>query len=79
MDLVFLSRLQFAAATMFPSIIDPRYSLTAYNASSSPLTLKIMLIVVLIFLPIVIAYQAWAYNLFENKINQEDLAGEEAY
>ena len=64
---------------MFPSIIDPRFSLTAHNASSSPLTLKIMLIVVIIFLPVVIGYQIWAYNLFKGKVTKEDLAYEEAY
>jgi cytochrome d ubiquinol oxidase subunit I len=58
---------------MFPSSINPEYSLTAHNASSSPLTLKIMLIVVLIFIPIVIAYQVWAYYLFKGKIRGEDL------
>ena len=64
---------------LFPSSIDPSYSLTAHNASSSPLTLKIMLVVALIFVPIVIAYQAWAYNLFKGKIREEDFAYEEAY
>ncbi len=65
--------------TMFPSSIDPAFSLTAFNASSSPLTLKIMLVVVIVFIPIVIAYQIWAYNLFKGKITEKDLAYEEAY
>ena len=64
---------------LFPSSINPGYSLTAHNSSSSPLTLKIMLIVVILFVPIVIAYQAWAYNLFKGKITEEDLAYEESY
>ncbi len=64
---------------MFPSSIDPRYNLTAHNASSSPLTLKIMLIVALIFVPIVLIYQIWTYNLFKNKVTREHLAGEEGY
>jgi len=64
---------------LFPSSLNPRYSLTAHNASSSPLTLKIMLIVVIIFIPVVIGYQIWAYNLFKGKVTQEDLAHEEAY
>jgi len=58
---------------LFPSSISPRYSLTAHNASSSPLTLKIMLTVVIIFVPIVLAYQIWAYNLFKGKIADEDM------
>ena len=64
---------------MFPSSIDPQYSLTAFNASSSPLTLKIMLVVALIFVPIVLVYQVWAYHLFSDKITEKDLALEEYY
>jgi cytochrome d ubiquinol oxidase subunit II len=58
---------------MFPSSLDPAYSLTAHNASSSQLTLTIMLVVVAIFVPIVLAYQAWAYRLFHTPVRAEDL------
>ena len=58
---------------LFPSSIDPNYSLTAFNASSSPYTLKIMLVVVIIFVPMMLAYQIWAYNLFKDKITIEEL------
>ena len=64
---------------LYPSSINPEYSLTAYNAASSPLTLKIMLTVAIIFVPIVIAYQAWAYNLFKGKVTKEDLAYDDGY
>lgn len=64
---------------MLPSSLNPKFSLTAHNASSSPLTLKIMLIVVIMFIPVVIGYQLWAYNLFKGKVTKEDLAYEEAY
>ena len=64
---------------MFPSSIHTSYSLTAHNASSSTLTLTIMLIVAIIFVPIVIAYQAWTYNMFQGKISKEDLASDEMY
>jgi cytochrome d ubiquinol oxidase subunit II len=64
---------------LFPSSINPSFSLTAYNASSSPLTLTIMLGVVVVFIPIVLAYQAWTYNLFKSKTTPEDLAYEDAY
>jgi cytochrome bd ubiquinol oxidase subunit II len=57
---------------MFPSSMDQQYSLTANNASSSPLTLKIMLIVACIFVPIVLIYQIWAYNLFKGKVGEGD-------
>jgi hypothetical protein len=58
---------------MFPSSMNPAWSLTAHNASSTQLTLTIMLVVVIIFVPIVLAYQAWAYNLFKTKVASEDL------
>lgn len=64
---------------MLPSSVDAAANITAFNSSSSPLTLKIMLTVVIIFVPIVLAYQVWAYNLFKGKVTKEDLASEEAY
>lgn len=64
---------------MLPSNINTDFSVTAYNASSSPLTLKIMLVVVILFIPAVIAYQAWAHYLFRGKVTKEDLAYDESY
>lgn len=58
---------------LFPSSLDPRYNLTAFNASSSPLTLKIMLTVVVIFVPVVLAYQIWAYTVFRDKVAEEEM------
>ncbi|MFC1857802.1 cytochrome d ubiquinol oxidase subunit II [Thermodesulfobacteriota bacterium] len=64
---------------LLPSSLDPAFSLTAFNSSSSPLTLKIMLVVVLVFMPVVIAYQTWVYILFKDKVTIDELAYEEAY
>jgi len=64
---------------LLPSSLDEAYSLTIYNSSSSPLTLKIMLGVVLVFVPIVILYQIWAYRVFIGKLTEKDLAAAEAY
>jgi len=58
---------------MFPSSINADFNITVHNAASSPLTLKIMLVVVIIFVPVVIGYQIWAYNLFKGKVTAEDL------
>lgn len=58
---------------LFPSSLDPRWSLTAFNASSSPLTLKIMLGVAAVFVPVVLAYQIWAYNRFRTKVKPEEM------
>ena len=57
---------------LFPSSMDKAFSLTAFNSSSSPLTLKIMLGVVIVFVPIVLIYQIWAFNMFKNPITEED-------
>ena len=65
--------------SLFPSSINPEWHLTAFNASSSPLTLKIMLGVVAIFIPLVIAYQSWSYHLFKDPVSDEDLDMDEAY
>ncbi len=59
---------------ILPSSINSAYSLTAFNSSSSPLTLKIMTVVALIFVPIVLAYTLWAYKTFSYKITEKDIA-----
>lgn len=48
---------------ILPSSVDPRASLTVWNASSSHLTLFVMLLVTVVFLPIVLAYTAWAFKV----------------
>lgn len=58
---------------LFPSLLNARYNLTAFNNSSSPLTLRIMLGVVIAFIPVVIAYQMWTYNLFKGKLTKEEM------
>lgn len=51
------------------SSLNPDWSLDIYNASSSPYTLKVMTIVVLIFLPIVLLYQGWNYYIFRARVS----------
>jgi len=58
---------------LIPSNIDAQYSLTIFNSSSSPYTLKIMTIVAMIFVPIVIAYQIWIYRIFRHKLSTSDI------
>lgn len=53
------------------SSTNPDWSLTIYNASSSPYTLKVMTIVALIFVPIVLVYQAWSYWVFRKRISKK--------
>lgn len=58
---------------LFPRVmvssLNPDWSLTIYNASSSPYTLKVMSYVALIFVPIVLAYQAWSYWVFRKRLS----------
>jgi cytochrome bd ubiquinol oxidase subunit II len=60
---------------LFPRVmvssLDPEWSLTIYNASSSEYTLGIMSIVALIFVPLVLAYQGWTYWVFRQRVGTD--------
>ncbi len=60
-----------AAEGLFPRLVPTRpdlaQSLTVYNASSSPYTLRTMLVIALIGMPFVIAYTAFIYRAFRGK------------
>ena len=58
---------------ILPSSIDPKSSLTIFNASSSHLTLFIMLVVTVIFLPLVLIYTAWAFKIMFGRSTQAAL------
>jgi cytochrome bd ubiquinol oxidase subunit II len=62
-----------AGASMFPFImpssIHASDSLTVWNATSSRLTLQIMFIAVLIFLPIVLLYTTWVYRVMRGPVS----------
>lgn len=65
---------------LIPSSLDPAYSLTIFNSSSSEYTLRIMTVVAFIFVPVVLAYQVWMYREFSYPISVEDiLKDEDAY
>jgi cytochrome d ubiquinol oxidase subunit II len=68
-----------AGASLFPKLVpasnDPALSLTAFNSSSSQLTLWTMLVLTMIGLPLVLTYTIWAYRAFAGKA----VAHEEAY
>jgi cytochrome d ubiquinol oxidase subunit II len=51
------------------SSLDAANNLTITNAASGPYTLKVMSIVAAIFVPIVLAYQAWSYWIFRNRLS----------
>ena len=53
------------------STLNPTWSLTIYNSSSSPYTLQIMSIIALVLVPIVLLYQSWSYWLFRKRITEK--------
>ena len=54
---------------LLPSSIDAKASLTVWDASSSHLTLFIMLLATIVFLPIILAYTAWVYRVMRGPVN----------
>jgi len=64
---------------LLPSSLDARFSRTAFNTQSSPLTLTIMLGVAFVMVPIVILYQAWVYCRFSEPVTVESLEAEDLY
>ncbi|MDR2745659.1 MAG: cytochrome d ubiquinol oxidase subunit II [Desulfovibrio sp.] len=73
----------FGVMGMFPGMIisslDSAATVTAFNGASSQLTLKIMLGVALVMVPIVLLYQFWMYRLFSKPVTSQDLQDEHAY
>lgn len=79
-----LSGISIAAAfttlflTLFPNVmpssLDPAWSLTVTNASSSPYTLKIMTWLAAIATPLVLLYQSWTYWVFRKRIGTKHIA-----
>lgn len=64
--------------TLYPRVLVSstdikNFSLTIYNASSSPYTLTVMTIVALIFVPIVLLYQGWTYYVFRQRVTKKSL------
>ncbi len=53
---------------LLPSSLDPSVSLTVWDASSSQLTLTIMLGATIVFLPLVLAYTAWVYRVLRGRV-----------
>ena len=53
---------------VMPSTLDPAFSLTVSNASSTPYTLGIMTWIAAILTPLVLAYQGWTYWVFRKRL-----------
>ncbi|NVO27663.1 cytochrome d ubiquinol oxidase subunit II [Donghicola sp. C2-DW-16] len=63
--------------TMFPFILpsstEPNSSLTVWDASSSHLTLFVMLVATLIFMPLILMYTSWVYSVLWGKVTEDDV------
>jgi cytochrome bd ubiquinol oxidase subunit II len=60
---------------LLPSSLDPHASLTVWDASSSHLTLKIMLFATAIFLPLILLYTSWVYRVLRGPITAAFVEG----
>jgi cytochrome d ubiquinol oxidase subunit II len=66
-----------AGLSMFPFLLPsstvPDSGLTLWDASSSQLTLFIMLLTTAIFLPIILLYTAWVFRVMRGTVSVESL------
>lgn len=58
---------------LLPSSTVPESSLTLWDASSSHLTLFVMLLMTCFFLPIIFAYTAWVFRVMRGTVSTESL------
>lgn len=58
---------------LLPSSTQPGSSLTLWDASSSHMTLFIMLLATVVFLPIVLLYTAWVFRVLRGKVDQDGM------
>ncbi|MBO9882282.1 cytochrome d ubiquinol oxidase subunit II [Xanthomonas sp. D-109] len=58
---------------LLPSSSQPGSSLTVWDASSSHLTLWIMLLATVLFLPIILGYTTWVYRVLKGKVTAASL------
>ncbi len=66
-----------AGLSLFPFILPssshPNSSLTVWDASSSHMTLFLMLVSVIIFLPLILIYTAWVFRVMRGKVTENDV------
>ncbi len=54
------------------------YNLTIANSASPSYSLKVMTVIAVIFLPLVIVYQSWAYHIFKKRLSVPRVGGDES-
>jgi len=61
--------------TALGSTTNPAFSLSLASASASHYTQTVMTVVAVIFVPIILAYQAWTYWVFRHRLGRDDFEG----
>ena len=63
-------------ADLYPNVMvsstNPAYNLTVHNTASGGYSLKVMTVVVIIVLPVVLAYQTWTYYVFRRRVSRSE-------
>jgi cytochrome bd ubiquinol oxidase subunit II len=63
-------------ADLYPNVMvsstNPAYNLTVHNTASGGYSLKVMTVVVIILLPVVLAYQTWSYYVFRRRVSKQE-------
>jgi cytochrome bd ubiquinol oxidase subunit II len=63
-------------ADLYPNVMvsstNPAYNLTVHNTASGGYSLKVMTVVVIILLPVVLAYQTWTYYVFRRRVSKQE-------
>ncbi len=61
---------------LYPNVMvsstNKAYNLTVHNTASGGYSLKAMTVVVIIFLPLVLAYQTWTYYVFRRRVSRQE-------
>ena len=61
---------------LYPNVMvsstNAAYNLTVHNTASGAYSLKVMSVVVVIFLPFVLAYQTWTYYVFRRRVSKQE-------
>jgi cytochrome d ubiquinol oxidase subunit II len=69
-------------ADLYPNVMvsstSPAYNLTVHNTASGAYSLKVMTVVVILFLPFVLAYQTWTYYVFRRRVRRQDFVASPA-
>jgi cytochrome d ubiquinol oxidase subunit II len=58
---------------LMPNSLNPNYSLTIWDASSSELTLTVMFFVAAIFVPLILGYTSWSFWVMRGRITHKDV------